>query len=147
MENIENKEQKFKEFIDKKQTVQIRGQEYSIRELSLAQKIKVLGHVSELINDVVKNIFIKKDGNGGIKIEIPDNLSAADLNIERILMNSINALPEILALSVPDFKDWDNLSESDTREPLLLAMKINDFAGFAANFISLAGNAIRLQRR
>ena len=53
---------------------------------------------------------------------------------------------EILALSVPDFEDWDNLSESETREPLAEVMEINDFAGFVVNFISLAGKAIRLPK-
>ena len=143
---MENKNKQFEEFVDKKRLVKICGQDYLLKELSLAQKIKVIGCIAEQIGDITKNILIRKDGKGGVKIEIPENLNLADLNIETILISSINALPKILALSIPDFKDWDTLPESDTREALLSAMEINDFAGFIANFMSLAGSAIRLQK-
>lgn len=143
---MENKNKQFEEFVDKKRLVKICGQDYLLKELSLAQKIKVIGCIAEQIGDITKNILIRKDGKGGVKIEIPENLNLADLNIETILISSINALPEILALSIPDFKGWDTLPESDTREALLSAMEINDFAGFIANFMSLAGSAIRLQK-
>jgi hypothetical protein len=137
----------FSEFTPEKRTVTIRGQKYTLRELSLAQKIRVVGPVAEFINEIVRNVFIRKDSSGGIKIDIPDTLSIADLKVDRVLMSSVEALPEILALSVPDFKEWDNLSETETRQPLAAVMEINDFAGFVVNFISLAGKAIRLPRR
>ena len=140
----ENKQ--FSEFATEKRKVTIRGQEYALREMSLAQKIRVVGPVAEFINEMVRNIFLRKDGNGGIKIEVPDTLSIADLKVDMILMSSAGALPEILALSVPDFKDWDDLSESETRQPLVEVMEVNDFAGFVVNFISLAGKAIRLPK-
>ena len=136
----------FSEFAPEKRTVTIRGQKYALRELSLAQKIRVVGPVAEFINEIVRNVFIRKDGSGGVKVEVPDNLSVAELKVDKVLISSANALPEILALSVPDFKDWDNLSESETREPLSEVMEINDFAGFVVNFISLAGKAIRLPK-
>ena len=140
----ENKQ--FSEFAPEKRTVTIRGKEYALRELSLAQKIRVVGPVAEFINDMVSHVFIRKDGSGGIKIEVPDTLSIADLKVEKVLTSSAEALPEILALSVPDFKEWDNLSESETRQPLAEVMEVNDFAGFVVNFISLAGKAIRLPK-
>ena len=137
----------FSEFAPEKRTVKIRGQEYVLRELSLAEKIRVVGPIGEFINEIVSHVFIRKDGSGGIKVEIPDTLSVAELKVDKALMSSANALPEILAMSVPDFKDWDNLSESETREPLTAVMEVNDFAGFVVNFISLAGKAIRLPRQ
>ena len=137
----------FSEFAPEKRTVKIRGQEYVLRELSLAEKIRVVGPIGEFINEMVSHVFIRKDGSGGIKVEIPDTLSVAELKVDKALMSSANALPEILAMSVPDFKDWDNLSESETREPLTAVMEVNDFAGFVVNFISLAGKAIRLPRQ
>ena len=137
----------FSEFAQEKRTVKIRGQEYALRELSLAEKIRVVGPIGEFINEMVSHVFIRKDGSGGIKVEIPDTLSVAELKVDKALMSSANALPEILALSVPDFKDWDNLSESETREPLAAVMELNDFAGFVVNFISLAGKAIRLPKQ
>ena len=136
----------FSEFVPEKRTVKIRGQDYALREMSLAEKIRVVGPIGEFINEMVSHVFIRKDGSGGIKVEIPDTLSVAELKVDKALMTSANALPEILALSVPDFKDWDNLSESETREPLATVMEINDFAGFVINFISLAGKAIRLPK-
>ena len=137
----------FSEFAPEKRTVKIRGQEYVLRELSLAEKIRVVGPIGEFINEMVSHVFIRKDGSGGIKVEIPDTISVAELKVDKALMSSANALPEILAMSVPDFKDWDNLSESETREPLTAVMEVNDFAGFVVNFISLAGKAIRLPRQ
>ena len=137
----------FSEFAPEKRTVKIRGKEYALRELSLAEKIRVVGPIGEFINEMVSHVFIRKDGSGGIKVEIPDTISVAELKVDKALMSSANALPEILALSVPDFKDWDNLSESETREPLTAVMEVNDFAGFVVNFISLAGKAIRLPRQ
>ena len=136
----------FSEFVPEKRTVKIRGQDYALREMSLAEKIRVVGPIGEFINEMVSHVFIRKDGSGGIKVEIPDTLSVAELKVGKALMTSANALPEILALSVPDFKDWGNLSESETREPLATVMEINDFAGFVINFISLAGKAIRWVR-
>ena len=136
----------FSEFVPEKRTVKIRGQDYALREMSLAEKIRVVGPIGEFINEMVSHVFIRKDGSGGIKVEIPDTLSVAELKVDKVLMSSANALPEILALSVPDFKDWGNLSESETREPLATVMEINDFAGFVINFISLAGKAIRWVR-
>ena len=136
----------FSEFAPEKRKVTIRGQKYALRELSLAEKIRVVGPIGEFINEMACHVFIRKDGNGSIKVEIPDTLSVAELKVDKVLMSSANALPEILALSVPDFRDWENLSESETREPLAAVMEINDFAGFVVNFISLAGKAIRLPK-
>ena len=136
----------FSEFAPGKRTVKIRGQDYALREMSLAEKIRVVGPIAEKLNETIKAIGLKKTGKGGVGLDIPERFSLGDLNIDQVLMGSIAALPEILKLSVPDFKDWDNLSESETREPLVAVMEINDFWGFVVNFISLAGRAIRLGR-
>ena len=137
----------FEEFAPEKRTVKIRGQEYPLREMSLAEKIRVVGPVAEKLNEAIKAIGLKKTDKGGVGLDIPERFSLGDLNIDRMLMGSIEALPEILKLSVPDFTDWDSLSESETREPLIAVMEINDFWGFALNFISLAGRLIRSLKR
>ncbi len=134
-------------FIEKNVTIAIQGKEYKVRELSLAQKIKVITPIADFIKELASNVLLKKDGKGGIKFDIPEEISVAELNIDKILMGSISILPEILKLSIPQFKDWDNLSESETREPLVKALEINDFTGFIANFISLAGRTIRLPKQ
>lgn len=132
-----------KEFIKDEIKVSILGKEYEVKELSLAQKIKVLGGISEFIRDIAKNAFFKKNDNGNIVFNFIDELSLADLNIDKIIISTLEILPELLALSIPDFKDWDNLPESQSREALLKVLEINDFKGFIANFISLATKIIR----
>lgn len=130
------------EFVRKNISVNIMGSEYPVRELSLAQKINVLDPVGGFLKDIAKNAFFKKDNNGYISFNFIDEVSLAELNFDKIIMCCAEALPDILAMSVPDFKDWDNLPETDTREILKSVMKVNDFKGFIANFISLATTAI-----
>ena len=69
-------------------------------------------------------------------------MTLGDLGIGRLLMMSMDALPEILRLSVPSFEGWDDLSESETRDVLDEAMELNDFGGFVRNFISLGTRAL-----
>ncbi len=130
------------EFVRKNISVNIMGSEYPVRELSLAQKIKVLNPVGEFLRDIAKNAFFRKDDKGSISFNFIDEISLAELNLDKIIMCCAGALPEILAMSVPDFKDWDTLPETDTREVLKSVMKVNDFKGFITNFISLATMAI-----
>ena len=54
------------EFAEKNVTTKILGAEYKVKELSLAQKIKIFGGVSEFIRDIAKNAFFKKNDNGNI---------------------------------------------------------------------------------
>lgn len=129
----------FKEFAPEIKSVTIRGHEYKLREMSLAEKIRVLGPIAEII---LKNIAIKRPDGKGFEFDIPERFNLSELNVDQMLMTSTDALPEILKLSVPDFADWDNLPESETREPLLRVMEANDFLGFALNFISVAGKAM-----
>ena len=70
-------------------------------------------------------------------------VSLADLNVDKIILNALDILPELLTLSIPDFKDWDNLPESKTREALGKVLEVNDFKGFVVNFISSAAKIIR----
>ncbi len=130
-------------FVEKNDVVTLKGKEYSIRELSLAQKITIIEPISGFIKDIANKISLKKNGKDGFKIDLPDEINLAEFNIDKILMGSINLLPEILRLSIPKFTDWDNVSETETREALSKVLAINDFAGFVANFISLAGDIIR----
>ena len=132
-----------KEFIQENFSVEIQGKEYKLRELSLAQKIKFLNPISSLIQDLAKHAFFKKTDEGKISFNFFDEVSLAELNIDKIILGSIEIIPEILAMSIPDFKDWDNLPESATREILSKIIEINDFKGFIANFISLAAKVIR----
>ena len=130
------------EFAEKNVTVKILGAEYKVKELSLSQKIKIFGGVSEFIRDIAKNAFFKKADSGSISFNFIDEISLADLNIDKIILNALDILPELLALSIPDFKDWDNLPESETREALGKVLEVNDFKGFVANFISSATKII-----
>ena len=123
-------------------SVNIAGKDYKVRELSLAQKIKLIGNIGEFIRDIAKNAFFKKNEAGNIIFSFSDEISLAELNIDKIILTSVGVLPELLALSVPDFNDWDNLPESDTRNVLNDVLKVNDFKGFIANFFSLAKTAI-----
>ncbi len=132
-----------KEFAQKEVKVSIFGKEYEVKELSLAQKIKVLGGISEFIRDIAKNAFFKKADDGKITFNFIDEISLAELNIDKIIISTLEILPELLALSIPDFKDWDNLPESQSREALIKVLEVNDFKGFIANFISLATKIIR----
>ena len=132
-----------KEFIQENFSVEIQGKEYKLRELSLAQKIKFLNPISSLIQDLAKHVFFKKTDEGKISFNFFDEVSLAELNIDKIILGSIEIIPEILAMSIPDFQAWDNLPESQTREILSKIIEINDFKGFIANFISLAAKVIR----
>ena len=135
---------RYEEFVPEKRTVTIRGQEYPLREMSLSEKIKVLGPIAEALNEAVKVIGLKRsESGGGVGIDIPEKFSLADLQIETVLMRSALTLQSILEKSIPDFTDWDSLPESETREPLKAAVEVNDFLGFLLNFIHLGAKAIR----
>ena len=124
-------------------TVSILGNEYKVRELSLAQKNKLLGSAGELIHKLANNAFFKKNEAGDIAFSFIDEVSLADLNFDKIILSSIEATPELLRLAIPDFSDWDNLPESETREALLKAVEVQDFMGYISNFFSLGANLIR----
>ena len=122
-------------------TVSILGNEYKVRELSLAQKNKLLGSAGELIHKLANNAFFKKNEAGDIAFSFIDEVSLADLNFDKIILSSIEATPELLRLAIPDFSDWDNLPESASREALLKAIEVQDFGGYLRNF-PLAGAII-----
>lgn len=123
--------------------VSIQGKEYTLRELSLAEKINIIGGLGESIKKITQNIFFKKNDDGGLKIDFIDEISFAEIDIDKIILGAVNILPELLKLSVPDFNDWDNLPESEARAVLLKAVEIQDFKGFAFNFFSLGKAIIR----
>lgn len=139
-----NEKKQFGEFVPEKRTVMIRGQAYPLREMSLSEKIEVLGPIAEALNEAVKVIGLKRaESGGGFGIDVPEKFSLSDLQIETVLMRSARTLKAILEKSIPDFTDWDNLPESQTREPLKVAVEVNDFLGFLLNFIHLGASAIR----
>ena len=126
-----------------KVVVSIQGKEYTLRELSLAEKINIIGGLGYFIKDLAKNAFFKKSDDGGITFNFIDEISLAELNIDKIILGAVNILPELLKLSVPDFNDWENLPESESRAVLLKAVEIQDFKGFVFNFFSLGTTIIR----
>ena len=132
-----------KEFVREYNTVNIEGRDYNMRELSLAQKINLVGGLGDFIKDIARNAFFRKNDDGGISFNFIDEISLAELNIDKIILSAVNILPELLKLSVPDFNDWDNLPESETRSILLKAVEAQDFKGFIANFFSLGTTIIR----
>ena len=123
--------------------VTILGNEYPVRELSLAQKNKLLGGIGEIIRSIAKHAFFKKDGNGGFSFSFDDEVGFDTLNIDSLIISSINALPDLLALAIPDFNEWDNLPESEAREALKIAVQVQDLKGYFANFFSLFLNITR----
>ena len=127
--------------VREKVVASIQGKEYTLRELSLAEKISIIGRLGDFIKDIAKNAFFKKSDDGGITLNFIDEISLAELNVDKIILGAVNILPELLKLSVPDFTDWDNLPESEARSVLLKAIEIQDFKGFIINFFSL-GTAI-----
>ena len=119
----------------------IRGEEHPLREMTLREKIRVVGPLGDLVNEALRAVGLKRS-DGGVRLEVPEGMTLGDLGIGRLLMMSMDALPEILRLSVPSFDAWDELSESETREVLREAMELNDFGGFVRNFISLGTRAL-----
>ena len=132
-----------KEFVREYNTVNIEGRDYNMRELSLAEKINIIGGLGDFIKDIARNAFFRKNDDGGISFNFIDEISLAELNIDKIILSAVNILPELLKLSVPDFNDWDNLPESETRSILLKVVEAQDFKGFIANFFSLGTTIIR----
>lgn len=132
-----------KEFVREDVSVNILGKEFRVRELSLSQKIKLLGSVGEYVRDILNHAFFRKNEAGGISFAFDDEISLAELNIDKIILSSIEATPELLRFAVPDFKDWDNLPESESREALLKAIEVQDFKGFIANFFSAGTSLFR----
>lgn len=132
-----------KDFVREYEKVNIEGKDYNIRELSLAQKNKILGNIGELIKNIAQNAFFKKSDDGTISFNFVDEISLAELNIDKIILSAIDILPELLKLSIPDFTDWDNLPESESRSLVRKVLEINDFKGYIVNFFSLATALIR----
>lgn len=129
--------------VREKVVASIQGKEYALRELSLAEKISIIGWLGDFIKDIAKNAFFKKSDDGGITFNFIDEISLAELNIDKIILGAVNILPELLKLSVPDFNGWDNLPESEARAVLLKAIELQDFKGFIINFFSLGTAIIR----
>ena len=123
--------------------VTILGKDYTVRELSLAQKNKLLGGIGEIIRSIAKHAFFKKNNDGGISFSFDDEVALDTLNIDSLIISSVHALPELLALAVPDFTDWDNLPESESREALKVAVQVQDLKGYFANFFSLFNSLFR----
>lgn len=127
-----------------KVTIELQGNKYEVKEMTLAQKAKLVQPIVSFIKDAVKDITIKKTVNGGIDFVLPEGgIKISDLKVEDILFALIDFMPNILSASVPDFKDWDSLSETETREPLIKVMEVNDFGGFVVNFISFVATPFR----
>ena len=123
--------------------VSIQGKEYALRELSLAEKNNLIGGLGDFIQKIAKNAFFQKSDNGEFSLNFIDEISLADLDIDKIILSTINILPELLRLAVPDFNDWDNLPESESREVLLKAVEVQDFKGYITNFFLLGTAIIR----
>ena len=132
-----------KEFVREYITVNIEGKDYSLRELSLAEKNKLVGGIGEALRKIANNAFFRKKESGGLSFDWVDEVSLAEINIDKIILSAIDILPELLRLSVPDFNDWDNLPESEARAVLLKAVEAQDFKGYVANFFSLVTAIIR----
>ena len=132
-----------KNFTKEKVSVELSGKSYEVRELTLGEKIKLLSPMGEIIKKIAGNAFFRKSESGGIIFDWNDEVSLAELNIDQLILGTIGVLPELLTLSIPEFTDWENLPESETREILPEVLKVNDFKGFITNFFSLGTAIIR----
>lgn len=132
-----------KVFAPEKVTVTIRGQEYIVRELSFVEKVEVLGPLSEMLSNALKVIKFGKDENDRFKMNVPEGFTLGDINIGGMILSGLNAIPKLLAKSIPEFEDWDNLPESESREAISKALAKNDLGGFIVNFIMAAVRVIR----
>lgn len=119
--------QQFSEFAPPERFVSIRGKDYRLREMSLAEKIRLMGPIAE---SIVRNVDFSKAGDGDRTADI------------QLFLCMGEALPEVLSLSVPDFKDWDALGESETRAAVREVIAINDFFGFTRNFTESLGSVM-----
>ena len=119
--------------------VTILGKEYLVRELSLAQKNKIMhdSGIDEILRNAFKHVFVKKNGKGSLSFDCDDEIGLDSINADSLILSSIDALPELLALAIPDFTDWDNLPESQSRSVLLEVVKLQDFGGYIGNFLPL----------
>lgn len=129
--------------IKERVTVKILGEDYEVKELTLAQKNKLLVHAGDMIRSLAGHAFFRKNDSGGISFSFIDEVSFADLNIDKIFLSSVEAMPELLRLAIPDFKDWENLPESSSRQALLKAVEVQDLKGYLTNFFSLGTAVIR----
>lgn len=116
--------------------VSILGNDYEVKELTLAQKNKILSGIAPFIRDLCKHAFFRKNESGGLSFAVDDEVGLDDLNVDKIILGTFEILPELLKLSIPDFNDWDNLPESASREALNKSIEINDFKGYISNFFS-----------
>ena len=131
------------EFVREDVKVSILGKDYAVRELSLAEKNKLFRSIGGLIRSIAGSAFFRKKDGGGIAFDWVDEVSLAELNFDKIILESVDALPELLRMAVPDFNDWDNIPESVSRQAVLKAVELQDFKGYVANFFSLAASLIR----
>ena len=132
-----------KAFTREYETINIEGKDYNVRELSLAEKNKLLGGIGEFIRNIARNAFFKKNDDGGISFNFIDEISLADLNIDKIILSTLDILPALLKMAIPDFTDWENLPESESRSVLQKVVEVQDFKGYITNFFSLATVIIR----
>ena len=132
-----------KAFTREYETINIEGKDYNVRELSLAEKNKLLGGIGEFIRNIARNAFFKKNDDGGISFTFIDEISLADLNIDKIILSTLDILPALLKMAIPDFTEWENLPESESRSVLQKVVEVQDFKGYITNFFSLATAVIR----
>ncbi|MBQ3454991.1 MAG: hypothetical protein IJG36_01020 [Synergistaceae bacterium] len=52
------------DFVREYPTVNIEGKDYSLRELSLAEKNKLIGGLGEIIRNISRNAFFRKYDDG-----------------------------------------------------------------------------------
>lgn len=101
--------------------------EYSVRELTLPEKMQVMKDVFPLVKD-----FYASQTNGEITVSALLELGASLLQCaEHIIM-------ALLRLSIPEYSgDFGELPESALREATKTVFDINDFGGCMKHFLEL----------
>ncbi len=76
-----------KEFVREYPTVNIEGENYNLRELSLSEKINLISGLGDFIKNFAKNAFFKKSDDGEISFNFIDEISLAELDIDLSLIH------------------------------------------------------------
>jgi hypothetical protein len=105
----------------------IGGNEYSVRELTLPEKMQVMKDVFPLVKD-----FYSSQTGGEITVSSLLELGAS------LLQCAENIIMTLLRISVPDYSgDFGSLPESALREATMTVFDVNDFGGCMKHFLEL----------
>jgi hypothetical protein len=120
----------------------VNGKEYEFKEMTLAGKMHVLSLIPESFERFLRNFRIKQTPDGGMRLEVAEETTFADVQLDRLIASSAEALLYMLGKSFPSYEgDWNELPESETRNAIVYAMLLNGWGAFIQNFFITAKRA------